>query len=321
MCGTAVTPLSITHPPIHKLTGEEISNPYLVIEDLFDYCHLHQWQKKLWNSFKSNITGIYPKELNRRERNEVVYLHEYLERLVEAAWVIREKQRSSTPFDTAAPVLYPVAPEHIHGPAIEKLCAGAGCPAAGMQAIVPAIARLTHADQIYCLGIGKEAGTWQYHFLSLLPGNAPLSFREYQTAVEAQCSEHGSIILWCAHTGEVCRQLKEGHLFYSTACTARQRVYDNERVSLPAPENIDVNRVVQKARGVFDPPFTLAQSFLDGARYHAVHEQLKTAAFLLHQAAEHALRAPLLAITGYNSYSHDLANLLRRYNYWAPALL
>lgn len=128
------------------------------------------------------------------------------------------------------------------------------------------------------------------------------------------------MVLWCAHTGEVCRQLKEGHLFYSTVCTAGQRVYDNERVCLPAPETIDVTAVVQKARAVFDPPFALAQSFLDGARHHAAHEQLKTAAFLLHQAAEHALRAPLLAITGYNSYSHELANLLRRHRYCSSSL-
>lgn len=321
MCGMAVTPLPNCSQPLHKLTVSEISNPYLVIEDLFDCCHLPEWRQLLWSSFKSNITGTYHKELNRRERNEVVYLYEYLERLVEAAWVLHEKQRSATAPTAAAPVLYPVAAEHIHAPAIDQLCASAGCPATDMKAIVHTIARLTHADHIYCIGLpAREAGGCRYDLLALLPGNTPISFREYQAAVEAQCSAHGPVTLWCAHTGAVGRLLQEGHLFYSTACTAGQRVYDNQRVALPAPEGIDVTAVVEKARAVFAPAFTLAASFLDAARHHGAQGQLNMAAFLLHQAAEHALRAPLLAIAGYNSYRHDLAGLLRRYRCLSPAV-
>jgi HEPN domain-containing protein len=41
---------------------------------------------------------------------------------------------------------------------------------------------------------------------------------------------------------------------------------------------------------------------------------------MLHQSTEHALRALLFSVTAYNSYNHNLDNLLRHCNYCAPEL-
>lgn len=73
---------------VYKLSSEEIENPYLVIEKLFDFARLPEVREMLWESFKANITGSYPKKLSWSERNEIVCLYEYLEKLVEVSHLL-----------------------------------------------------------------------------------------------------------------------------------------------------------------------------------------------------------------------------------------
>ena len=181
--------------------------------------------------------------------------------------------------------------------------------------IAAAIAGLTAADKVYYLGSSKG----RYDFLALLPGRAQASFRQYQQRVAEQCRAYGCVMLWCCHTAAACKYLTTGHIFYSLACTADRLVYDNGR-PLPEPGAIDVSDVGRHAEAAFHALFAMAASFLAGARYHAARDHINIAAFSLHQATEHALRALLLALTGYNGRGHDLRILFRHCQYCAPSL-
>src|SRR5690349_1276428 len=77
---------------IYKLSPEEVENPYLVLENLFDFAHLPQIREIFWEFFKATITGSYPKKLSWTERNEIVCLYEYIEKLIEAAHLLLEKR-------------------------------------------------------------------------------------------------------------------------------------------------------------------------------------------------------------------------------------
>jgi len=304
---------------------EEINDAYKVIEDLFQIGDVFELQEMLWNSFKSNITGTYHKQLTRSERNDVVYIHEYMERLLDAVHIINERRKISNPtgIKDHTLVLYPVISENINGVGIEKICTKAAIfSAKELQSIVTTIARFTNAEKIFFISLATEANRKvQYDFLALLPGNSPLTFMEYQNLVESNCNEFGSVMLWCGHSGEVNKLLKDGHIFYSAVCNADRLVYDNRRISLPERGNIDIATVITKSQTVFNGLFATAKSFFDGARYYATTEQVKTAAFMLHQATEHTLRALLFSVTAYNSYNHNLDNLLRHCNYCAPELI
>jgi HEPN domain-containing protein len=308
--------LSHTHP--HQLSSEQISDPYSVIRDLFQFGHLPDLQHMLWNSFKTNITGTYNKELTRRQRNDVVYLYEYLERLLEAAWIIEEGQRVKRAKKLITPVLYPFSSNHVNQTVIEKIAnAIGGCPAIQLQKMTETIARLTNAEKIFWIGQSCEL---QYDFLALLPGDAPLPFKEYQNLIESQCAEWGTTMLWCSHLSEACKYLKEGHIFYSSLCTADRMVYDNKRIQLPIETDINIAVLVEKARSTFEAPFSLSQSFLDGSKFYTAGGKPSATAFMLHQAAEHALRAFVLALAGYSSYHHDLGSLLKRTYFIAPQI-
>jgi HEPN domain-containing protein len=307
-----------------KLTEEGLNDAYKVIEDLFQIGDVFELKEMLWNSFKSNITGTYHKQLTRKERNDVVYIHEYMERLLDAVHIINENRKPSnaTGIKDDMIVLYPVTSENFNRVGIEKICNKAAISSAKeLQSIITSIVRYTNAEKIFFLSLATEANRKvQYDFLALLPGNSTLTFKEYQNLVETNCSEFGSVMLWCSHLGGVNKLLKDGHIFYSAVCIDDRLVYDNRRISLPEKGNIDIAAVITKSQTVSNGLFATAKSFLDGARYYATTEQIKTAAFMVHQATEHALRALLFSVTAYNSYNHNLDNLLRHCNYCAPEL-
>src|SRR5204862_5902843 len=100
----------------------------------------------LWNSFKSNITGTYHKQLTRRERNDVVYIHEYMERLLDAVHIINESRKTSkaTGIKDNTLVLYPVISENINSIGIEKIYNKAAISSTKeLQSIITTIVRFT----------------------------------------------------------------------------------------------------------------------------------------------------------------------------------
>jgi HEPN domain-containing protein len=188
------------------------------------------------------------------------------------------------------------------------------------EEIASTIARLTHAEKIFFISEAVKEREPQYDFLALLPGNTPLRFSQYKTLVADACRALGCVVLWCNHLGAAYKLLREGHLFYSTVCMPERLVYDNCRLPLPGATSVDADTIIERSGTTFHHLFATAASFLDGARYYAVTSQWKTAAFLLHQAAEHALRAFIFSSTGYNGYGHGLDHLLRQCSYCAPQL-
>ncbi len=77
-------------PELHprKLSKKETADPYSVITEFFDYAHLPQARDKLWAWLETTVTGSFSKELNCRERCNMVFFYQQIERLVEAAHII-----------------------------------------------------------------------------------------------------------------------------------------------------------------------------------------------------------------------------------------
>ena len=68
---------------LHLLNSQEKADPYLVIEELFDFAHLPDIREILWAWLKATVTGSYPKKLTHSERAEILDLYEKLEKLIE----------------------------------------------------------------------------------------------------------------------------------------------------------------------------------------------------------------------------------------------
>jgi len=70
------------------LHGEELENPVKVIHDFYSYCHLPEIRRKLWELLKTAVTGDYSRALSGKERSDLVYFYEQLEKLIEGTHVI-----------------------------------------------------------------------------------------------------------------------------------------------------------------------------------------------------------------------------------------
>lgn len=307
--------------PPQKLTAAEIANPYHVIYELFDFAHLPRIRELLWEFFKTTVTGNYSHDLHRRERELLVTVYEKIEKLVEAAHIINEKQKQSKKpvFET-----YPFSLENIDSINLIRLT-GIYQVNTDLQeklrSVVEIIIRITNAEKLFWSGFSiNNRNRPLFDFLVLLPPNAKYSYNDYLTQVQAKCSEIGSVLIWCNKINEVFKHLREGHIFYSAACSAELMVYDNKRVTLPEKLVMDISVIKVNARNIFDDALLNAKSYLDGAEYFATTGQYKPAAFLLHQATEHSLRALLISLTGLIAYGHNLKSLIRHSCFCAPHL-
>lgn len=76
-----------------KLTSYEREDPISVIHDFFAYAHLPEARELLWELLKTTVTGSYCKQLSQRERANMLYFYEWLEKLLEAVHVIHRQQQ------------------------------------------------------------------------------------------------------------------------------------------------------------------------------------------------------------------------------------
>lgn len=74
-----------------KLSAEEIEDPFMVIHNFFSTGHLPQIREMLWELMKATVTGSFCSALTRRERADMVYFYEQLEKIVEAIHLLHQK--------------------------------------------------------------------------------------------------------------------------------------------------------------------------------------------------------------------------------------
>ena len=75
---------------VYKLSEEEIANPRIVIDELFDFAHLPELRTLLWDWLKATVSGSYPEDLTKEERISILLLYEKIEKLVEAAHILHD---------------------------------------------------------------------------------------------------------------------------------------------------------------------------------------------------------------------------------------
>jgi HEPN domain-containing protein len=105
--------------------------------------------------------------------------------------------------------------------------------------------------------------------------------------------------------------LKAGHRFARTVLESSIQPFASDIFSFPAPGDFDPEIELIAMEKYYAEGLNKMREFLAGADLFRVREQNKMAAFMLHQAAEHGLRAILKTGTGYHCITHSIERLLR----------
>ena len=92
--------IDIRKHPTHHLTEDEKAHPWHVFAKLFDEVTVTDFREKLWKSFLCTMMGTYPTpELTAREREDIVYVYEWMKKLIDAAHIINEHEKLKSPYN------------------------------------------------------------------------------------------------------------------------------------------------------------------------------------------------------------------------------
>lgn len=108
---------------------------------------------------------------------------------------------------------------------------------------------------------------------------------------------------------EVNEELKRGHDFF---CDIRQQgivLYELDGEPLAEPRLIRPQQQLEIAREHYENRYSTSLGFLDTASYSLSKGRASEAAFLLHQAIEHAYSTVLLVLKNYGPPTHNLRSL------------
>jgi hypothetical protein len=73
-----------------KLTGQEAEHPEMVIDEFFEFANLSEVRWYMWEMMTAMVTGTY-NQLKKRERSNLLYFYERVEKLIEGIHVMYDK--------------------------------------------------------------------------------------------------------------------------------------------------------------------------------------------------------------------------------------
>lgn len=199
---------------------------------------------------------------------------------------------------------------------------------AKIERAVRIIVRAVQPEKIILFGlysgegnVGVGAGTWvnglppalgAYDLLVVTRPDDRRSDYELQDLIENRCRAEVAVTALVHDIGYVNRRLAEGQVFFSMVAMDGILLYDARRTPLAAACSPDWGQVRWMAGRDFERWRQQARAFFRSAEFNQREKEWRIAAFLLHQAAEHAYQAVLLAFMGYKPTTHNL-DKLRRY--------
>jgi HEPN domain-containing protein len=167
----------------------------------------------------------------------------------------------------------------------------------------------------------RNAG--HYWLLVLVDKDCGHSNDYVQDKIENNCRSFIPVTVVVLKTEQFNNWLNEGHRFAYTVIKIAVLLHDSTNMPLVIPERINEEAVKRSNEKYYARGVNMVNEFIAGAELYRVRVQNKMAAFMLHQAAEHALRAIFKATTGLHINTHNIDKLIRyctMVNYKIPAV-
>ena len=194
------------------------------------------------------------------------------------------------------------------------------------QPLIRLLREVTPAQYIFLLGTTEVTRTAksifnketpvceeieQYYLLVLIPHNSQETNNQTQEHIESKCQPFYPVTAMVLDTIQFIDWLKEGHPFASQVLHHAEILFKEEEVVLGDYPAISVEDVVNSNQIVHLQGLNKVVEFLAGADLFRIRQQNRMAAFMLHQAVEHALLTILKMTMGVKVNTHNLDKLIR----------
>lgn len=196
-----------------NLSVMEATDPYSVIYELFDFADLSRIREYHWEYLKSTVTGTFNNELTRRERSMLVFYHEMLGKLIEAAHIINEQYKVLRRFRMGHDDL-------------QSILANSGKSV--NEKIVDLIIMIVKPERIYQVGDctnDPENLRVVRSYLVVLASDRMFSDK-WKGFIESVCVGLGSVLVSFIKNSDLTQILSLGHSFYSQFCVPENCLYE-----------------------------------------------------------------------------------------------
>jgi HEPN domain-containing protein len=162
-----------------------------------------------------------------------------------------------------------------------------------------------------------------YYMLVLVNTNDTDSCNTLQDKIENHCRSFIPVTAIVLNIERFIEWINEGHLFANTVCKVAECIHDAGNVTLALTTATDEQETIKTNETYWTQGINKVNEFLAGAELYRIRKQNKMAAFMLHQAAEHALHTIFKKATGLHVNTHNIDKLIRycsMVNYKLPAV-
>lgn len=152
--------------------------------------------------------------------------------------------------------------------------------------------------------------------------STPKGFRAEDIILEDDVVER-TVEIIVERIGDLNDYIRKGHYFFTDIREEGVLLYDSEKhreIRLAEKGPISLADRYELATEYFEENYTRAKDFIDYFSFGLGKNKYKSAAFMLHQATEHAYHAYLLVHTLYTPKTHSLRKLRKRVLPLAPDL-
>jgi HEPN domain-containing protein len=195
--------------------------------------------------------------------------------------------------------------------------------------LIPLILKVVAAEKIFLLGLSTteqrtdtifqkptesmptRSFVSHYYILVLVTKNEKNSSNNLQDNIESHCRSFAPVTAIIVTIEEFNEWLAKGHPFACKVVSMNQCIHDTENILLATSVELDVQDLTKINEAYYKTGINKVQEFLAGSDLFRIREQNKMAAFMLHQATEHALHTLLKITTGLYMNTHSIDKLVR----------
>ncbi|MCD8739690.1 HEPN domain-containing protein [Mucilaginibacter roseus] len=296
------------------LSEEEVINPYLAIAHFFKAYTVGQYGELLREWLETALSTSAADET--LEASDIIYVYENLQKLYEAAWVIRQREIESPilkRFEIEEPNLA-IDQMRSELSLVHLNCAFNGTLTVteklGLDELVKIIRnRVPSVQMIIHLGTHSKP---EAYYLLVVTDEKDKSFEhDIIHTIEAICKPLIDVCVIVHKSDAFIRGISEGGRFFCNALAKCEIAYRSAELALPKLPSVDKGLVQMQNEAIWKRWGKQGKDFLDTALHSYDEGNYGLSLFLMHQAVESALSAIIWINLGYRLSIHNLERMLR----------
>lgn len=300
--------------PTH-LTEEELINPYVAVMRFFKAYSIYDYSNFFGEWLETALSASPADET--LPTCDIIYVYENLQKLYEAAWIIRQREVASPILKTikAEPL---VVDNQVQRSAKLSLVnsnsafneALTSTEKLGLDELVKVIlSRVASVQMIIHLGTHPKP---EAYYLLIITDEKDKAFEhDIIHTVETTCKPLIDVCIIAHKSDAFIRGINEGSRFFYNALTKCNIAYRSADLILPELTLIDQETVRMQNQAVWKRWGKQGKNFLDTALHSYDEGNYGLSLFLMHQSVESTLSAIIRINLGHRLSIHNLERMLR----------